>query len=267
MTVHVQGMDPRWKGKNNAAIAESNPMSQIVSQLQSSLAASEMSAMLSGCDSLFEATPELTDLLNRSCFGREISTCEKGKQWFQFGLEEAFYLHYKLQALTVITANGRIMDGLELWRYMKSKLSWFPEFYKAYAHLRSKNWVVRSGTQYGGDFVVYRHHPALIHSEYVVLVMAEGGSGSDDVSTARFRTWSDMQRGLRVSGSVAKTLLLLSVNKNGSDVDLPSCLEQFSVEENVIRRWVPEQCRENSLSMKKGVLEENREESCADEVS
>ncbi|KAG8075608.1 hypothetical protein GUJ93_ZPchr0006g40676 [Zizania palustris] len=46
--------------------------------------------------------------------------------------------------------------------------------YKAYSHLRLKNWVVRSGLQYGADFVAYSHHPALVHSEFVVVVVAEG---------------------------------------------------------------------------------------------
>jgi len=233
-------MGTRWKGKKYAAIAESNPMSQIVTQLQSSLALSGAKAVLSGCSILFEATAEAADLLNRSCFGREINTSEKGKQWFQFGLEEAFYLHHKLQAITIVSDKDRIVNEVELWEHMRSKAPRFTELFKAYAHLRSKNWVVRSGTQYGGDFVAYRHHPALVHSEYVVLVMSEVG----DENNARLRVWSDLQCSLRVSGSVAKTLLVLSINKNGSDAGSPSCLEQFTVEESTMERWVPEQCRE-----------------------
>ncbi|MCI50046.1 tRNA-splicing endonuclease subunit Sen2-1-like, partial [Trifolium medium] len=60
----------------------------------------------------------------------------------------------------------------QLWRYFKSKKEAFPCFYKAYSHLRMKNWVVRSGAQYGVDFIVYRHHPARVHSEYGVLVLS-----------------------------------------------------------------------------------------------
>lgn len=213
--------------------------------------------MLSGRDVLFEATSELVDLLNRSCFGREINTCEKSKQWFQFGLEEAFYLHHQLQALTIVTESNQIVNGIELWVYMSSKAPRFAELYKAYAHLRTKNWVVRLGTQYGGDFVAYRHHPALVHSEYVVLVMLEGDDAGG--SNARLRVWSDMQCSLRVSGSVAKTLLVLSIDMNKSDVSMPSCLERFTVEENTIERWVPEQCREENSTDKRS-MEQLREE-------
>lgn len=45
----------------------------------------------------------------------------------------------------------------------------FVHYYKAYAHLRSKRWVVLSGIQYGADFMAYRHHPALVHSEYDLM--------------------------------------------------------------------------------------------------
>ncbi|OIT28099.1 trna-splicing endonuclease subunit sen2-2, partial [Nicotiana attenuata] len=75
-----------------------------------------------------------------------------------------------------------------LWNYMTSKRKNFPVLYKAYSHL-SKNWVVRLGSQYGVDFVVYRHHPALIYSEYVVLVL----SAQNGNANGRLRVWSDFQ--------------------------------------------------------------------------
>ena len=100
---------------------------------------------------------------------------------------------------------------------------------------------MRSGSQYGVDFVVYRHHPALVHSEYAVLVLSEGdGNGND-----RLRVWSDFQCTLRLCGSVVKTLLVLEVCKNGSGDSSPSCLNGYSIEERTITRWSPEQCRED----------------------
>lgn len=97
------GFNLRHSHNNNiahsSAVAELNSMSQIVAQLQTSLVASEARVMSSGCNS--KATPEFADLLNFSCFGWEINTYKLW--WFQFGLEEAFYLHCKLQALTIVT--------------------------------------------------------------------------------------------------------------------------------------------------------------------
>lgn len=235
---------PRWKGKGFAE-SLANPMSKIISQLQSSLQKSESCALILGCDVLLEADLEQANLLNRACFGRPIITAENDRQRFQLSLEEAFYLCHYLKCLAILDKDKCKKDDWELWEYMKSKRSAFSNLYKAYSHLRSKNWVVRSGAQYGVDFVVYRHHPSLVHSEYAVLVLCEDGDGGND----RLRVWSDLHCTLRLCGSVAKTLLVLSVDKNGAD-DRPSCLEQYNVEERTLKRWIPEHCREDETVVK-----------------
>nr|GEZ95405.1 tRNA-splicing endonuclease subunit Sen2-1-like isoform X2 [Tanacetum cinerariifolium] len=135
----------------------------------------------------------------------------------------------------------------ELWDYMASKNESFPEFFKAYSHLRDKNWVVRSVDQYGIDFVAYRHHPSLVHSEYGVLVLREGNANGNMNGNDRLRVWSDVQCTLRLLGGVAKTLLILHVNRNGANLigSSPSGLDGYSVEERTITRWSPEPPRED----------------------
>lgn len=80
---------------------------------------------------------------------------------------------------------------------MKNSKPQFVHLYKAYAHLRSKHWVVRAGLQFGADFMAYRHHPALVHSDYAVVVMWE-------TQEQRLNTWAEMQAMSRLCGSVAK---------------------------------------------------------------
>ncbi|CAH9072997.1 unnamed protein product [Cuscuta europaea] len=128
---------------------------------------------------------------------------------------------------------------------MVSQRENFPNLCRAYCHLRSKNWVVRSGSQYGVDFVAYRHHPSLVHSEYAVLVLSlEEGSNEN----SRLRVWSDYQCTLRLCGSVAKTLLVLYVQKHSiGDVESPLSLDGCTIEERTISRWSPEQCREDKV--------------------
>lgn len=234
---------PRWKGKGAEAKALADPMSSIVSQLQSSLVKSNSLGLLSGSSVLLEADEEQTDLLNRACFGKPVISAQKNNQWFQFSLEEAFYLWYSLKCINVVDENKSELSVEQLWKYMISKRENFPSLCKAYSHLRSKNWVVRSGSQYGVDFVAYRHHPALVHSEYAVLVLSsEGGNGND-----RLRVWSDYHCTLRLCGSVAKTLLVLHVEKHNLDAESPSSLDSYIIEERTITRWSPEQCREDKV--------------------
>ncbi|KAH8498145.1 hypothetical protein H0E87_017174 [Populus deltoides] len=203
-------MGPRWKGKGAEAKALADPMSEIVSQLQSSLLQSNACASLSGCSVLLAVETEQTELLTRACFGKPIITAEKEKQWFQLGLEEAFYLCYSLKCLKIAGEDNFVKNDLDLW----------------------------PGLQYGVDFVAYRHHPSLVHSEYAVIVLSEGDTG-------RLRVWSDFHCTIRLCGSVAKTLLILNVDKNGHGAISPSCLERYSVEECTITRWSPEQSRDD----------------------
>ncbi|CAH1453231.1 unnamed protein product [Lactuca virosa] len=257
---------PRWKGKGSEAKALENPISKTISDLQSSLIKSNSSGILSGSSVLLATNPDQTDLLNQACFGRPIITIDKDKQWFQLTVEEAFYLSFSLNCIKIVTGDNVIKTNNELWDYinMTSKRVSFPDFFKAYSHLRAKNWVVRSGCQYGVDFVAYCHHPSLVHSEYGVLVFPEwnrnqnwnGNEDGNGIGNDRLRVWSDFQCMLRLSGSVAKTLLILYVNRNGENgeigVDSPCCLGNYSVEERTITRWNPERCMEDQENVENG---------------
>ncbi|KAK8546404.1 hypothetical protein V6N12_027191 [Hibiscus sabdariffa] len=248
-------MKPRWKGKASEAKASADPMSKIVSQLHSSLIETRTCGLLSSCSVLVEVDAELVDLLNRACFGRPRITAQKDKQWFQLDMEETFYLCFSLKCLKVIGEDGSTKSNEELWEYFKSKKPVFPISYKAYSHLRHKNWVVRLGLQYGVDFVAYHHHPALVHSKYAVLALPEG----DNDLNGRLRVWSDVHCTVRLCGSVAKTLLIVIVNSNGLGSNSPSCLEHYTVEERTITRWNPEQSREDQRGLQNQTKEDNSE--------
>ncbi|XP_074589501.1 tRNA-splicing endonuclease subunit Sen2-1-like isoform X2 [Curcuma longa] len=234
---------PRWKRKGFVDIAHANPMSRIVLQLQTSLKQSKSNATLSGCIVFVKVEPEAGELLEQASFGK-IFTSQDDKQHFQFNLEESFYLYHALKCIKIVRDDETPLEELELWKIFTSERKGFPELYKAYSHLRSKNWVVRSGTNYGVDFIAYRHHPALVHAEYAVLVIPEKDSNA---KIDRLSSSPGLCCPLRLSGSVAKTLLVLYImggcNSNKSSM---SCLEEFTVEERVIRRWIPEQSQEGN---------------------
>ncbi|EYU35778.1 hypothetical protein MIMGU_mgv1a020881mg, partial [Erythranthe guttata] len=208
-------MDTTWKGKTAEAKALAEPMSTIVSRLQSSLIESNSQGILSGSSVLLAAPVEQIELFNHACFGRPVITTEKNKQWFQLCLEEAFYLCTVMKCIKIVGQNSCVKNEEELWDYMSSKRVNFPILYKAYSHLRTKNWVVRAGSPYGVDFVAYRHHPALVHSEYAV----NASSAEEGNENGRLKVWSDCHCTLRLCGSVAKMLLVLHISRNCNDCD------------------------------------------------
>uniref|UniRef100_A0ACD5WHE0 Uncharacterized protein n=1 Tax=Avena sativa TaxID=4498 RepID=A0ACD5WHE0_AVESA len=241
---------PRWKkgkdGKDFSALAAAKPMSNIVAELQSSLKHTNLVATISsrGGDAIIGVNMQQAMLLNRAAFGRAVENAGAEKQWFQLGGEEVFYLCHTLKCVSVKSeSREKQMSEGELWDHLCSASDSFPEMYKAYSHLRSKNWVVRSGLQYGTDFVAYRHHPALVHSEFAVVVVPEGVEFGG--RCGRLMVWSDLLCALRASGSVAKTLLVLTVSSSTCELRFPDCLELLVVHERTITRWIPQQCREH----------------------
>ncbi|CAN6176439.1 unnamed protein product, partial [Urochloa humidicola] len=263
---------PRWKkgkdGKDFAPLAAANPMSRIVAELQASLRDSQAVAILSaeGGDAVLAVGPDQAKLLNRAAFGRAVESTGVERQWFQLGPEEVFFLCHALKCITVESENKKQMGEEELWDLLTSTSEPFPEMYKAYEHLRLKNWVVRSGLQYGADFVAYRHHPALVHSEFAVIVVPEGKAFG--TRCGRVQVWSDLLCALRASGSVAKTLLVLTISTNGFEVTSSDCLEHLIVHERTITRWIPQQCREQDKPRREeGNRDVQRQKMCREEAS
>ncbi|VVB04707.1 unnamed protein product [Arabis nemorensis] len=121
-------MAPRWKWKGAEAKALTEPISKTVLDLQSSLSQTEAS--------------EQAELLDRSCFGRPVVCAEKDKRWIQLTFEEAFFLFYKLKCIKISLQGSFLENEVDLWRFIRFFKPNFATSYKAYSHLRLKNWIV-----------------------------------------------------------------------------------------------------------------------------
>jgi tRNA-splicing endonuclease subunit Sen2 len=78
----------------------------------------------------------------------------------------------------------------------------FPYEYAAYRQLLAEQWLVRSGVQFGADFVLYRRGPRSDHASHLVLVQADGEAA---------RSWITVQGHVRLSQQVGKRLILCHV--------------------------------------------------------
>lgn len=66
--------------------------------------------------------------------------------------EEAFFLHYTLKCLDIFDGDGNTLSSEQLFVKFTS-INWkFIRNFVAYQYLRSKNWIVKSGLKFGGDF-------------------------------------------------------------------------------------------------------------------
>ena len=60
-----------------------------------------------------------------------------------------------------------------LWRKFNQSNSNFCEEYAVYHHFRSKGWVVKDGTKFGVEFLLYQEGPAFFHAQYSVKIVSE----------------------------------------------------------------------------------------------
>ena len=127
--------------------------------------------------------------------------------------------------------------------------------YAAHAHFRNQGWLPRSGLQYGADFVLYRNHPSLVHSDFCVVLAPDAGAGASGDAAADagetaptaprarlgIRKWTEVQAASRLCVQVNKGLISASVTfSEPADASTPACLRSIAVEETEVRRFNPE---------------------------
>uniref|UniRef100_A0A182Y5W8 tRNA-intron lyase n=1 Tax=Anopheles stephensi TaxID=30069 RepID=A0A182Y5W8_ANOST len=134
-------------------------------------------------------------------------------------LEEAFFLMHTLNILRVKDLFGKSIDvraAFERFRKVKQN---FLACYSAYLYLKSKNWVIKSGIKFGGDFVIYVKGPQFYHASYI-----EGKQiDSHTVDGLDFQGFN------RIAETTAKDVLFLEVHypSNLDLSDAGACLEQL----------------------------------------
>uniref|UniRef100_A0A182PA87 tRNA-intron lyase n=1 Tax=Anopheles epiroticus TaxID=199890 RepID=A0A182PA87_9DIPT len=140
--------------------------------------------------------------------------------------EETFFLMHMLNVLNVKDVFDKELCVLDAFaRFRKVKRN-FLACYCAYLYLKSKNWIIKSGIKFGGDFVIYVRGPQFYHASYIVLVQEMvKGVASTDTSTI---DGLDFQGFNRIAETTAKDLLFLEVHYP-AELDLSddaTCLER-----------------------------------------
>ena len=157
-------------------------------------------------------------------------------------LEEAFYLVYSKQSLTVYKGDIRTALTVEnFWKLCCERVKNFHYKYVVYQYYRDKGWVPKPGAKFGVHFLLYKDGPMYYHSSYGVLVRS--------VMSASELTWQFVISFVRTMDSVNKGAIICDVRADEKELPSmnllnPSCISKFIVEETLIHRWVPKQDRE-----------------------
>ncbi|TGO37991.1 hypothetical protein BHYA_0084g00220 [Botrytis hyacinthi] len=194
------------------------------------------------------------------------------QEHFQLTMEEAFFLSYGLGALTVLDPVTKLaLSNQDLFSLFR-KSSYFPPNsnpslstddpflvnYVVYHHFRSLGWVVRGGTKFSVDYLLYNRGPVFSHAEFAVLILpsysdpywSSGPFLQNYVKGKQERSWSWMHCINRVITQVKKTLILVYVHipapidGNLKENSVDELLGKYKVREVVLKRWSPNRSRD-----------------------
>uniref|UniRef100_A0A182NEH6 tRNA-intron lyase n=1 Tax=Anopheles dirus TaxID=7168 RepID=A0A182NEH6_9DIPT len=123
-------------------------------------------------------------------------------------LEEAFFLIHTLNILQLKDLFESPISALEAFDRFRKIRKHFLASYCAYLYLKSKNWIIKSGLKFGGDFVIYVKGPQFNHASYIVLIqaMVDGNQISSHTVDGL-----DFQGFNRIAETTAKDILFLEV--------------------------------------------------------
>ena len=197
---------------------------------------------------------QMTDHL-KTALGSLGVDCSATTATVRFSLDEAFFVHYALNALhlyefDINTSNAIVrLDTRAAWKRFSEVRPDYPLLYATYHHFRGKGWFARTGLQYGADFTLYQRHPALCHSDYSVLIQTPNAptSSSSELGplSRQPATWHTVQVTNRLTTQVGKRLLIVNIHDDRPELgyDDHKCLDRLEVSEYLVRRWVPERGR------------------------
>ncbi|XP_017056425.1 tRNA-splicing endonuclease subunit Sen2-1 [Drosophila ficusphila] len=144
------------------------------------------------------------------------------------GMEESCFLAYYLEVLEITSLSGSAIDFHLFMKAAKELNARFVENLACYVYLKSKNWVIKSGIKFGGDFLIYKQSPRLYHASFLVLVQTPS-----EIEYYQSKNLKGIQR---VAETSDKDVLLLIVN-HASDLTKPLDLGKTTVTETIVRRF------------------------------
>ncbi|KAF4610523.1 hypothetical protein D9613_006748 [Agrocybe pediades] len=193
----------------------------------------------------------------------------------QLTLQEAFFLLWNLDCLTVLNPNSmQPMTLQQIWvAFQKTEIppviphptepsdglqfdNPFLINYVVYHHYRSLGWVVKGGIKFCVDYLLYKRGPVFTHAELALIVLPVYEDPEDqktshiDLQNSSPFGWSWLSTINRVNSQVQKTLILVYVtipakSRVSKQVLLtPGCLAHYSIREVVLRRFIPARMRD-----------------------
>ncbi|KAK6437429.1 tRNA splicing endonuclease subunit sen2 [Oleoguttula sp. CCFEE 5521] len=199
------------------------------------------------------------------------------EEHLQLTLEEAFFLSYGLGVLDIDVSSSLrpgkneecLLASSTIFAYLLhafathstlpvqpldrplSPANPFFLHYATYHHFRSLGWVVRPGTKFSCDYLLYNRGPVFSHAEFAVIIIPafedeywRTPEGLESRGDQKERDWWWLHCINRVQSQVKKTLVLCYVEvpppvgeSLESKIGVAELLRRYKVREFVLKRW------------------------------
>ncbi|XP_058805140.1 tRNA-splicing endonuclease subunit Sen2 isoform X2 [Phymastichus coffea] len=148
--------------------------------------------------------------------------------------EETFFLMYGLGCLRVVDFDGKYLSIGQIWNYFCKEQKCFLQKYIAYHYFRSKGWIVKSGLNYGGDYLLYKEGPSFYHSSYIVIIDVLDAVALKRIESKSLRnpTWNSFIGLQRLAETVRKVnkcdnILSIILTTTMNNVRRKYCLHKY----------------------------------------
>lgn len=286
--------ETREAGRTNGSIEKTAEQAEITASKEgrvpdAELVASDVPEILVTCDKGTDVTP--SDLVHgQGEESDEPPAATRNEEHLQLTPEEAFFLSYGLGVLSVQSPSDDGSIGLaskpaftnrDLLAFFAAHATFPPtpplsshldlnpanQFvlnYVVYHHFRSLGWVVRPGTKFSCDFLLYIRGPVFSHAEFAVIILpsyshpfwstdegVDARKGTEGVGGRQGMDWWWLHCINRVQSQVKKTLVLCYVevppplrHAGDGDESVTGQLKRYKVREFVMRRWLMNRSRD-----------------------
>ena len=165
--------------------------------------------------------------------------------YLRLELWEAFFLTYGLGCLIISNCDNDNEDMSidDMWEKFCQVSDYFRLKYAVYHHFRSKGWVVKDGSKFGADFLLYKDGPPFYHASYSVWLRKPVKNTNTTVDKELpDLDWTSLSGLNRVTESASKELLLIDIfepdDVNEKVYSVTNYLSCIKLEEVLVRRWV-----------------------------
>ncbi|XP_023026152.1 tRNA splicing endonuclease subunit 2 [Leptinotarsa decemlineata] len=160
------------------------------------------------------------------------------KETVWLSLEESFFLSETVKCLNIF--NGKnILSSEECWKLFSEADPHFKQNYIVYFHFRAKNWVVKPGIKFGGDYLLYKQGPPFFHASYVVIIdfMNEDSTRNESMLRKSLDNVSLLSLN-RLCETAGKELMICQVTGQQNEDIHYTNLGSFVVNELLVKRWM-----------------------------